>query len=152
MNKVEKFYTIDKLPRDVKKFNSHNVEVMFLSTRDKDETKAIVSNENGRKYFVFNGENCVLEKKDVDDSLFYMLTKHKVGESVKKEVSDIKVEGKDCKYFNYQGSLFGLQVVKVSFDNEQEMANFARPKWFKDEIKNKFYEKDLSKIISKDKE
>ena len=152
MNKITKFYTISMLPSSVQRRNPHDESLLFLNSTDENTTKVIHTKFGERSYYIYSGEERVFEKYGIDDALYFALSNKGKIREVKKEVSAIDINGKGCLHFKYKGSLFGLEVVKIYFDSEEDALNFKRPTWIKDELKNKFFEKELGKFTNREKE
>lgn len=152
MNEIVKFYTISQVPNDVQRKNSRNVSLLYLQTEDEDITKVAVTENGSRNYYIYNKGNLILEKKDISDNLYYVISNRGKLREVKKQVTDIEVNDRPCELFTYQGRLQGLQVVKITFSGREEFENFKRPTWFKDELKNPNYEKGLGDFLSIEKE
>lgn len=152
MNKIAKFYTISMLPSSVQRRIPHEESLLFLNSTDENTTKVIHTKFGERSYYIFSGDECVFEKHGIDDALYFALSNKGKIREVKKEVSAIDINGKGCLHFKYKGSLFGLEVVKILFDSEEDALNFKRPTWIKDELRNKFFEKELGKFTNREKE
>ena len=152
MNKIIKYYTINQVPKMVERKNQRDVSLLFLSGKDPDITKVVVTENGVRNYYIYNKDELILEKKNISEEMFYAFSNKGKIREVKKQVYDIETSGKNCELSLYQGMLFGLKAAKVEFKNEEEAKNFKKPIWFKGEINNPLFEKGLGKFISKEKE
>ena len=91
MNEIVKFYTISQVPNDVQRKNSRNVSLLYLQTEDEDITKVAVTENGSRNYYIYNKGNLILEKKDISDNLYYVISNRGKLREVKKQVTDIEV-------------------------------------------------------------